>query len=174
MLEAGSSGRNRQAAKVGVGTWRATVTSLTPSELYHFHWHLLRLERGCPHPPLGRPISGTLRPKYLSRVDWANTHIFGCFIGKDMRGAAELRLMRPECRREAEVALSVETAWQGRGMATALMASAITTAQERGIEQLYLSCHVLNRPMQRVAEKFAARFHFDGCECLAQINLPAG
>ena len=52
------------------------------------------------------------------------------------------------------------------------MAALIDAARPRGITHLHLTCHTLNRPMQRIAAKFDGRLGFDGCECFAEIEVP--
>jgi RimJ/RimL family protein N-acetyltransferase len=72
---------------------------------------------------------------------------------------------------EAELAFSVEKSWRARGIGTALMIRAIAGARELGIDRLFLSCHVFNRSMQRIAERFATKMAFEGSECFADIAV---
>jgi len=72
---------------------------------------------------------------------------------------------------EAEAAFSVEQPWRLRGIGTALMAEAVRFSRQRGIEHIYLSCHVRNRPMQRIAEKLAAQMRFEDDECFTRIAV---
>ncbi len=148
-----------------------------PEQFYHFQWHQLRVQHGRPRLEPGGPVSGTFLPTVGAHPGIPARVIIGFFVGLDMRGAAELRefLPGPGGHRaqigKAQVALSVESAWQGRGIGTALMAETLRTARERGIDQLHLTCHALNRRVQRIAERFGATIGFEGCECFAEITL---
>jgi hypothetical protein len=51
------------------------------------------------------------------------------------------------------------------------MVEAVRASHLRGIEHIYLSCHLRNRPMQRIAEKFAAAMRFEDGECFARVTL---
>jgi RimJ/RimL family protein N-acetyltransferase len=86
----------------------------------------------------------------------------------------ELRPLRAGWRKRAEIAFTVEERWQGQGIGKALMAAAVAAARSQGVERLYLTCHALNRGMQRIAEGAAAKMDFEGCECFAEIDVAAG
>jgi GNAT superfamily N-acetyltransferase len=149
------------------------VRELAPTQLFHFQWHLLRLEDGCRRLRFGTPTSDACLREYGTRVDGRNTTVLGYFVGGHMRGAVELRSLHGEWAPTAEIAFSVEMLWQGQGIGSALMTAVVETARERRLERLFLTCHVLNRRMQRIAEGAAARLSFDGCECLAEIAVAA-
>ena len=151
--------------------WRDATRTLSAPQLYHFQWHLLRLDDGCRRSRFGGPTSDACVQAHGMRVDPANTVILGCFDAGHMRGAAELRSLGATWGDKAEIAFSVEPRWQGRGIGTALMAELIEAARDRGITRLYISCHTLNRHMQRIAETAGARIDFDGCECVAEIDV---
>ena len=153
------------------GPWRDAISTLSASQLFHFQWHLLRLDDGCRRSRFGGPTSDTCLQAHGTRVDHANTVILGCFDAGHMRGAAELRSLGATWGDTAEIAFSVEPRWQGCGIGTALMAALIEAARERGITRLYITCHTLNRHMQRIAETAGARIDFDGCECVAEIDV---
>ena len=151
--------------------WEASIHELTATQLHLFRWHLLRLEGDCRRARFGNPTSDTFLQTYADRLDLANTRVFGCSIDGHIRGAVELRSLRPVWCTEAELAFSVEKPWRARGVGTALMLRAIAGACELGIDRLFLSCHAFNRPMQRIAERFAAKMVFEDGECLADIAV---
>ena len=153
------------------GQWHDAIRTLSASQLYHFQWHLLRLDDGCRRSRFGSPTSDACIRAHGTRVDPANTVILGCFESGHMRGAAELRSLGATWGDTAEIAFSVEPRWQGCGIGTALMAALIEAARERGIARIYITCHTLNRHMQRIAETAGARIDFDGCECVAEIDV---
>jgi RimJ/RimL family protein N-acetyltransferase len=170
MIEFEPGGRGVEPLKAAFGGQPPGSMRRVPAEqFYHFQWHQLRVQRG--------PISGTFLPTVGAHPGIPARVVIGFFVGLHMRGAAELRAFLPspgghQARiTKAQVALSVESAWQGRGIGTALMAETLRTARERGIDQLHLTCHALNRRMQRIAERFGATIGFEGCECFAEITL---
>ena len=72
------------------------------------------------HPPLCRPSA------------LHDAVIWGFFFDGVLRGAAELRLL--EHPGEAEAALSIERAWQSRGVGSALFERVLLVARNRQIE----------------------------------------
>jgi RimJ/RimL family protein N-acetyltransferase len=104
-------------------------------------------------------------------VDPINTLVLVLFDAHELRGAVELRSLQNAWCADAEVAFSVERRWQSRGIGTALMAEAVRASRRLAIEHIYLSCHVRNRPMQRIAEKMAAEMRFEDDECFAQLAV---
>lgn len=159
------------AAAAAHEQWQATIRELPASQLYHLQWHLLRLETDCRRSRLGNPASDVFLAEYAARIDAANTLVLGCFVNGQMRGAAVLRSLQAGWYLEAEAAFSVEGPWQGRGIGTALMAEIVRAARERRIDHVYVSCHALNRRMQVIAERFAARIDFEECEYFADITV---
>jgi GNAT superfamily N-acetyltransferase len=77
-----------------------------------------------------------------------------------LRAAAELRMFGKSFPIDAEGALSVERAWQNRGVGTALLDRTILAAQNRGIRTILLNCLLDNLRMQAVARKHEAQLRF--------------
>jgi GNAT superfamily N-acetyltransferase len=178
MIEFEPGGRGVEPRQVAfAGRQPGSMRHVPAEQFHHFQWHLLRVQGGLPR-SMADLVSATLLPTSGVHPGATGRVITGFFVGLHMRGAAELRefLPRPDGDghtqiAKAQVALSVESAWQGRGIGTALMAETLRTARERGIDQLHLTCHVLNRRMQRLAERFGATIGFEGCECFAEIAV---
>jgi GNAT superfamily N-acetyltransferase len=99
--------------------------------------------------------------------------ILGCFINGWLRGAAELRSQEANWGAEAEIAFSVERAWQGRGIGGALMEAVMAAAMARGVERLSLSYHSVNHRMSALARKVAGSIDMIDDECIANVNVPA-
>lgn len=148
--------------------WQDAVCELQAPQHYHYHWHLMRLEGSSNHARLG---SGLPREKGTRGKSSSELVVLGCFVEGHMRGAAKLRWQPSDRHNRAEIDFSVEDRWQGRGIGTALTAAAIEMARQRGITNLYLTCHALNRRVQRIAERFGATVGFEGCECYADIAV---
>jgi RimJ/RimL family protein N-acetyltransferase len=153
--------------------WQACIRPLAPSQLYHYQWHLLRLEDRSRRSRFGAPASDAFLRQYGAAIDSSDTLVLGCFVDGHMRGGVELRSLRAGWRKQAEIAFSVEERWQGQGIGKALMAAAVQTARAQNFARLYLTCHALNRPMQSIAEGAGARIGFESCECFAEIDVVA-
>jgi GNAT superfamily N-acetyltransferase len=151
--------------------WSRSIRTLAGHELGCFQRHLLRLSPGCRRSRFGNETTDAFLEDYAASVTQANTLILGLFEADGMRGAAELRSLREDWCPEAEAAFSVEQPWQFQGIGTALMAETVRAASQRDVEHIYLSCHLRNRPMQRIAEKLAAKMRFEDDECFAHINV---
>ena len=148
-----------------------SIQSLSPANIHLFPEHLLRLEIESRRSRFGNAASDRLVLDYAARIDGSNTAVLACFIHGQMRGAAELRSLDATWCATAEAAFSVERPWQGRGLGTALMSHVIAMARQRAVEHIYLSCHLSNRRMQRMAESVGARLKFEDCECFADIQV---
>jgi GNAT superfamily N-acetyltransferase len=151
--------------------WAPSIRVLRPDEIDGFCRHLCRLEGDCRRSRFGLSVPDAFLRDYSNRVDFANTAVFGCFADQEMRGACELRSLQSLWCGEAELAFSVEKAWRGQGIGTAMMAHAIRAARSLGIEHLYLSCHRHNRSMQCIAGKFTAKMTYEDSECFADIAV---
>jgi RimJ/RimL family protein N-acetyltransferase len=152
-------------------SWSRSIRAVDRNELGYFRDHLLRLGSGCRRSRFGNETTDAFLKGYAASVNHANTMVLGFFEAEQMRGTAELRSLREGWCDEAEAAFSVELPWQLRGIGTALMVETARAAHRRGVEHIYLSCHVRNRPMQRIAEKLAAKMRFEDDECLAHIRV---
>jgi GNAT superfamily N-acetyltransferase len=84
-----------------------------------------------------------------------------------------LRSREAEWSAEAEIAFSVERAWQGRGIGTALMEAVIAAARARGIQRLALSYNSLNHRMGALARCVATSVECIDEECIANVDVQA-
>lgn len=153
--------------------WLAQIRALTREDLPLFMHHLLRLEDPCRRLRFGGIATDTFIRDYAMRVDFDNTAVLGCFVDAELVGAAELRSLDAQWSRAAEAAFSVERAWRSRGIGTALMAGLIRQAADLRVARLFMSCHAFNRPIQRIADRFAAKLSFEGSDCTADIAVRA-
>jgi GNAT superfamily N-acetyltransferase len=153
------------------GNWSPDIRAVDISEMAEVCAHLRRLGPDCRRARFGCEVSDAFLAGYSGRVDCRNTLIFGFFEAGELRGIAELRSLRQGWCPEAEAAFSVEYRWQRKGIGTALMTELVLASPELGIEHIYLSCHVRNRPMLRIAEKAAAVVRVEEDECFADIRV---
>src|SRR4051794_37014598 len=117
---------------------RPQIRRLAAPDREAFCDHLKRLDADSLRLRFGTPVNAGFIKTYASTAARLDTLIFGCFIGGEMRAAAELRNVPAGLSQSAEAAFSVEKTWQARGLGTALMARIVAAAQNRGIRRLFM------------------------------------
>ena len=150
----------------------STFRKLLPSERDQLESHYLRLDRAD---RTLRFFSGVTDSVIIARcrhIDWRRAHIIGAFVDGTLRGVAELQLETPYLSHHGELAVSVEKLWQGLGVGTELLRRALVVARNRAVRSLTMACLLDNRPMQRVARKFADDLHLRDGTVEADIAMP--
>ena len=71
--------------------------------------------------------------------------------GETLLGVA--RYVRDHDNDDAEFAIVIADAWQGRGIGRRLLAKLIEAARRRGVKRLYGEILAINRPMLELARK---------------------
>ncbi|HEX5845789.1 MAG TPA: GNAT family N-acetyltransferase, partial [Rhodoplanes sp.] len=94
------------------------------------------------------------------------------FVDGVLRGAADLHILGPLYRREAEAAFSIEKPWQSLGIGSALLERSLLAARNRGITLLHVSCLADNQRMQQLARKFDAELTFDFGTVIGKVENP--
>lgn len=115
--------------------------------------HLLRLDAKARYARFGSAVKDDTIRKYADEVISADTLVFGAFIGGVLRAIGELRGLVHHTTRTAELALSVEPDWQGKGIGTLLFSRLVTAAQNRGVKSFRVLFLNENKRMQRIAAK---------------------
>jgi RimJ/RimL family protein N-acetyltransferase len=105
--------------------------------------------------------------RYVRALDWRRSLLVGCFIGRSLRGVCEIH---PIAGPRAEIAISVERRFQGRGIGTALMSKALVLARNRGLTELELRCLVENHRMRRLVGKFDGETAIEAMEASSTIH----
>src|SRR5262245_60122007 len=142
---------------------------LGETELYRAH--LLRLDPSSRRNRFGGAVSDEFIERYTQPPALSSAIIYGFFVDGMLRGAAELRLLaQPD---EAEAALSVEKAWQSRGVGTVLLERVLLVARNRQIKHLHMLCLADNRRMQQLARKFDAELAFQSGSVVGELRAPA-
>lgn len=109
--------------------------------------------------------------RYVRAIDWRRSVLIGCFLGRSLRGVCELH---PITGNRAEIAVSVERRFQGRGIGTSLLSRTLLLARNRGLTALELRCLVHNQRMRRVIAKFDSETSVEAMEACSTIrSLPA-
>ncbi|MHB2168465.1 N-acetyltransferase family protein [Alsobacter sp. R-9] len=141
----------------------AGIRRLGSNDRGAFREHLLRLDGESRASRFAMAASDAFVERYAGTAIVHDITLFGFFDEERLRAVAELR---PVGERAAEAAFSVEPAWRGRGIATALFARIIDDARALGTRRIYMSCLSENRAMQALARKFEAEFRFEPADLL--------
>jgi GNAT superfamily N-acetyltransferase len=146
------------------------VRRLWVGETELYRQHLLRLDAGSRRNRVGGAVSDEFIKRYAEPSALGDAVIYGFFVDGIVRGAAELRLL--ERLGEAEAALSIERAWQSRGVGTALLERVLLAARNQKIERLHMLCPADNRRMQQLARKFDAELSFQSGSVVGEMKAP--
>ncbi len=153
-------------------TTGATLRKLWAGDRARFRDHLLRLDPTGRHQRFAMSASDDFVSGYAERSFHLDSVIHGWFADGELRGAGELRLIGG-AKREAEMAFSVENAWQGRGIGTELMNRTLLAARNRGMRRLYVNCLASNRHMQRLARRFGGELEYESGDVIGLLLPPA-
>jgi GNAT superfamily N-acetyltransferase len=147
-----------------------TVRRLWIGEAELYRQHLLRLDAESRRNRFGGAVSDEFIQRYAEPSALIDAIIYGLFVDGVLRAAAELRLL--DRAGDAEVALSIEKAWQSRGVGTALLERVLLAACNRQVERLHMLCLAENRHMQQLARKFDAELSFQSGSVVGEMKAP--
>jgi ribosomal protein S18 acetylase RimI-like enzyme len=91
-----------------------------------------------------------LARRHVAGIDWTHAIVIGAWVGPTLRAAGELQRLPGG---EAEIAITVERRFQGRGMGTELLRRLVTAARNRGIRRVHLVCIAENQRARRLVER---------------------
>ncbi len=134
--------------------------------------HLLRLDEESRRRRFFGHVSDLVVESYCEQVVSTGYPILGCFAAGVLRAIAELRTFGAAGARKAELAVSVERPFQGRGIGAELVREVIVLARNRSVRVLHMSCLRENGPMQLIARKLGGTLEFREGEVAARINPP--
>lgn len=120
--------------------------------------HLLRLDPDSRYERFAMTASDDLLEDYAAHSLGPDDLAFGYWADGVLRGLGELRGLG---RDGAEIAVSVEREWQGRGIGSALVGRLAEAARTRGETTLRLTCLPYNRAMQKIVRELAPRIRFE-------------
>lgn len=146
-----------------------TIRKMWFTERDKFRNHLLRLDAESRRMRFGMSVDDEFIQRYADQSSRFQSVIYGFFVGREMRAAAELRMIGSSWRGEAEAAFSVEPKYQDSGVGTELLGKIIVAARNRGVERLYMNCLSENRRMQKIARKYDAQLYFDHGEVIGKL-----
>ena len=142
------------------------IRRLTPGDLDRVRDHFLRLSPNSRRLRFGRPVSDEFLERYAETLFEAVSIVYGAEIDGVIRGVTEMRGDTTSWSRFAEAAISVEDAYQDRGIGGALLKRLVQSARNRGVAQLYMVCLRDNYKMKHLAQKNEAILNYcvDGTE----------
>lgn len=135
--------------------------------------HLLRLGPHERHLRFGGYLSDEAVRRYCRQVEWWKSHLVGLIDDAgELRAVGEARLRRDGWVREADLAFSVETPFQGEGLGTELFHRLLTYARNRGVARVFITSLPGNARMRRIAKRFGLSIRCDGADdCSGRIEL---
>jgi RimJ/RimL family protein N-acetyltransferase len=147
---------------------------LWPQDAAALTAHLLRLDPEQRALRFGHGVADEWIARYCAGTDWLRSVTLGCWIAGDLRGVMELKMVDQVWPRHAEAALSVERAFEARGIGTELFRRGLLIARNRGITRIYMLCLPENHRVQQIARKLRPRVAHGGdqVECEIELMLP--
>ncbi len=143
--------------------WRQDAGALTA--------HLLRLDREQRAFRFGRAVADEWIERYGAGTDWMRSVILGCWIAGKLRGVGELKMLDQSWPRSAEAALSVERAFEARGIGTELFHRGLLIARNRGIARVSMLCQPENLRVRRIVRKVQPTLAFSGDQIECEIRI---
>jgi RimJ/RimL family protein N-acetyltransferase len=147
---------------------------LWPRDADAFAVHLRHLDSEQRAFRFGHAVTDEWIAQYCASTDWGRSVTLGCWIAGELRGVMELKMVGQVWSRHAEVALSVERAFEARGMGTELFRRGLLVARNRGIARIYMLCLPENHRVQKIARKLQPRVaqSSDQLECEIVLTPP--
>ena len=134
--------------------------------------HLLRLDGEDRQLRFGAHVSPAQVAAYCAALDTGRTLLLGYLVEGELRAVGELTALAGAGPRTAEIAISVERRFQGRGIGGALLRRLIVAARNRLFERLYMVCLIDNGRMVRLARRVGSRLEVERGEVEARIDPP--
>lgn len=125
--------------------------------------HLMRLHPEDRRARFAHPISERRMARYVAGIDWSRSLVLGWEEAGVLRAAVQAHWPDVDwLHGNAEVAVSVERAWQRRGIGSALVPLAALEARRRRLPGLYLAAQTDNEAVRRLARRLDVALRRDG------------
>src|SRR3954465_8227966 len=148
------------------------IRRLPPGERALLPGHFLRLSAEDRHLRFGG-LAGEDRVRaYCARLDRPLAVVLGYFVDGVPRAVGELKPIAGTRPPAAELAVSVEAPFRGRGVGTELCRRLLVRARNRLIARVHMLCLLDNRRVQRIARGLGGALAFHPGEVEAEIGLP--
>lgn len=149
------------------------IRTLLPTEFGLLKDHLLRLGPEDRRLRFTGQCDDATVARHVDGLDRFRAVVVAWIEQGEVRGAAELLRFDPPGAQRAELAVTVETGWQDKGVGTELLRRALTIARNRRMEQVFMVCLAENSRMRHLAEKFHGRMIELDREVGATVDLIA-
>ncbi|MDX1709642.1 MAG: GNAT family N-acetyltransferase [Rhodovibrionaceae bacterium] len=154
------------------------VRRLTPADTAALRSHFLRLDAETRCQRFLGQQSDTAIDAYVDGLPWLGVLRLGWIESGVLRGVVELLPERlPVDGRwppGLELALTVERAWQGRGLGTELVHRALLSARNRQYKTVEMICLADNVRMQRIARRLDAQVLRQDGHSVGRLRLAPG
>lgn len=135
--------------------------------------HLLRLSPYQRRMRFNGGVSDGFIDSYCRGLPGASSIVLGYCTAGMLRGAAEMFILTDNSpRRSCEIALSVESDHQGRGIGTRLVRGMLVLASNRRVRTMHVLYTHGNRRMENIVRRFGAAVSSDGAQSEATLNVP--
>lgn len=125
--------------------------------------HLLRLHPDDRRARFAHPASDRRIERYVREIDWSRSLVVGWHEDGVLRAAVQAHW--PDVAwldGNAELAVSVERAWQRRGIASALVPLTALSARTRRLPGLYLTAQTDNEAVRRLSRRLGTPLRREG------------
>lgn len=151
------------------GPFTPVLRKLCPVDQAHIEAHLMRLAPSDRRMRFCGTASDQATIAYSKSIDWSDTIMLGCFVDGHLRGMAELRVFGEHAYATAELAITVEQAFQNKGIGTTLIQRMLAIARNRFVSKVNMICLSENHKMQHVVAKLEADLTVSEGEAEASI-----
>ena len=134
--------------------------------------HLLRLDAGDRRLRFGGHASDERVRAYCAGLDRSRSVVLGYLAAGELRGVGELKLIDGAWPPAAEIAVSVEAPFRGRGLGTELCRRLVVRARNRFVGKVHMLCLLDNRRVQRIARVLGGELTFYPGEVEARLEPP--
>jgi GNAT superfamily N-acetyltransferase len=148
------------------------IRKLWIGEAERYRDHLLRLDPVSRRNRFAGTVSDDFVRRYADIALGMDAVIHGFFVDGVLHGAAELKPIGQPLSNEAELAFSIEKAWQSHGVGSALLERTLLAARNRGLKFLHMACLADNKRMVELARKFDAELSFDFSSVVGEVRAP--
>lgn len=142
---------------------------LSPADITEIKTHFLRLQPEDRRLRFFGHVGDAAIEHYCARLNWSKTVMTGYFVDGFLGAVSHLALPDQD-NQSAELAISVETELQNRGVGTELLRLSLVSARNRDITRIHMTCLLENAKMRRVASKYADDYDIIGSEILAHTR----
>lgn len=149
----------------------SSIRRLLPSDAGLLGDHLKRLDPDMRRLRFGATLTDQAIDDHVRRIDWLRSMHFAHFEDGEVRGACYLLWRDPLWPSSAELAISVETPRQNRGIGSELIHRTLVAARNRNILHVSMLCLPENAKMRHIARKFESMLQLVDGEVAGRLDL---